>query len=227
MAIKEAIKSIPIFGTLLARTRRLFYGNKPVTNSNHYWEDRYASGGNSGVGSYSKFADFKAEVLNAFVVKHDVETVIEFGCGDGNQLALANYPNYIGLDVSKTIIAKCREKFSTYTNKTFMLSTEYDGETAELSLSLDVIYHLIENEVFEEYMLQLFTAANRYVIIYASDSDENAEYKGSHVRHRQFTKWIHENMPEWTLTKRIPNKYPYKGDYKTGSFADFYIYKKG
>jgi hypothetical protein len=44
------------------------------------------------VGSYGKFAAFKAEVLNAFVQEMRVDTVIEFGCGDGNQLTLARYP---------------------------------------------------------------------------------------------------------------------------------------
>ncbi len=62
--------------------------------SDKYWEQRYAVGGNSGVGSYGKFANFKAEVINKFVREHKIKSVIEFGCGDGNQLKLANYPSY-------------------------------------------------------------------------------------------------------------------------------------
>ena len=48
-------------------------------------------------------------------------------------------------------------------------------------------------------MWALFKAANRYVIIYSSDSDENAGYEETHVRHRKFTKWIQENMSDWKL----------------------------
>ena len=55
-------------------------------------EKRYSAGGNSGAGSYSQLAEFKAQVLNRFVATHDVKHIIEFGSGDGNQLALAEYP---------------------------------------------------------------------------------------------------------------------------------------
>ena len=230
MTVKEQIKRIPVLGNWLRQIYWRIKGNptkpKHFPGSSKYWEDRYASGGNSGVGSYDKFAEFKAEILNAFVAKHDVLDVIEFGCGDGNQLAIANYSRYIGLDVSETVIALCKEKFSSDTSKTFKLMRDYDGEKADLSLSLDVIYHLVENEAFEDYMRVLFKAANRYVIIYASDSDENEGYRGTHVRHRKFTKWIQENVSDWKAINHIPNRYPYRGDYKTGSFADFYVFEK-
>ena len=72
-----------VLGTplLFARFRR-FEG------SARYWDDRYARGGSSGDGSAGKFAAFKAEVLNGFVERHGVQSVIEFGSGDGGQLSL-------------------------------------------------------------------------------------------------------------------------------------------
>src|SRR5689334_14993422 len=76
-----------------------------------YWADRYQAGGNSGVGSYGVLADFKAATLNDFVAANNVGSVIEFGCGDGNQLSLANYPRYLGLDVAKGAIELCRTRF--------------------------------------------------------------------------------------------------------------------
>src|SRR5690625_7083258 len=72
------------------------------THSQEYWEQRYASGVHSGAGSYKKFAQFKADTLNRFVSEHGIRTVTEFGCGDGNQLLLAQYPQYLGIDVSPT-----------------------------------------------------------------------------------------------------------------------------
>ena len=153
-------------------------------------------------------------------------TVIEFGCGDGSQLEIAKYPRYIGLDVSETVIDSCKEKFSSDMSKTFKLMREYDGEIADLSLSLDVIYHLVEDEVFEDYMRVLFQAARRYVIIYSSDFDNKEGYAGTHVLHRKFTKWVQENVSDWMLLDHIANRYPYKGDYRTGSSADFYMYEK-
>jgi hypothetical protein len=199
---------------------------KPFQGSKNYWEKRYSAGGNSGVGSYGQFAEFKAEVINNFVAKCGLRSVIEFGCGDGNQLTLAKYPTYLGFDVSKTSVLKCQKLFSGNGSKFFRLMADYRGEKADVSLSLDVIYHLVEDDIFENYMMTLFNSSNKYVIIYASDSNNNLEQKDEHVRHRKFTVWIKKNIPQWRLIEHIPNKYPYKGDYKKGSFSDFFIYTK-
>jgi hypothetical protein len=104
--------------------------------------------------------------------------------------------------------------------------SDYPREKAELALSLDVIYHLVEDKVFEHYMQTLFEASNRYVIIYSSNLDDNRGYEGTHIRHRKFTRWIRENLQGWQLVKHLPNRYPYRGDYRKGSFAEFFIYEK-
>jgi len=82
-----------------------------------YWESRYKKGGTSGAGSYAQFAEFKAEVLNEFVQANAVRSVIEFGCGDGNQLTLAHYPRYVGVDVSPAAVEKCRALFQADATK--------------------------------------------------------------------------------------------------------------
>lgn len=181
----------------------------------------------SGAGSYNNLAKFKAEILNEFVREHKVQSVLEFGCGDGNQLSLAEYPSYIGLDVSKTILENTKNKFSSDKTKKFYLVEDFiqsNFPQVELSLSLDVIYHLVEDEVFDEYMKNLFASSCKFIGIYASNKEENY---ASHVRHRKFTSWIEKNAKEWKLYKFIPNKYPFdeKNPNHT-SFADFYFYKK-
>ncbi len=194
--------------------------------SRDYWERRYAAGGNSGAGSYDKLAEFKAEVLNEFVSDSGIRRVIEFGCGDGNQLALATYPEYLGFDVSETAIEQCRQRFADDKTRAFGLMQDYAGETADLALSLDVIYHLVEDSVYEDYMRVLFAAAERYVIVYSSDSDENSRLQSPHVRHRRFSAWVDRDCPGWRLLRRVPNRYPQKGLLGPGSFADFYIYER-
>jgi len=69
---------------------------RTFTSSEDYWEQRYAEGGDSGVGSYGKFREFQASFLNDFVARNGIRTVIELGCGDGSQLELAEYPTYTG-----------------------------------------------------------------------------------------------------------------------------------
>lgn len=192
-----------------------------------YWADRYAAGGNSGPGSYGELATFKAAVLNRFVRDQAVTSVIEFGCGDGNQLALAHYPSYTGVDVSVLAVQACRDRFKDDGSKQFLLASDDDGRQADLALSLDVVFHLIEDRVFDGYMRRLFAAGRRYVIIYSSDQDEPVEPGAPHVRHRRFSGWVDREMAtQWKLLERIPNAFPYNGDYKTTSFCDFFIYGK-
>ncbi len=193
--------------------------------SEKYWEQRYTVGGNSGVGSYGKFANFKAEVINKFVRDHKIQSVIEFGCGDGSQLKLANYPSYLGFDISKTAIDLCKETFKADLSKSFKLIDEYEDERADLTLSLDVLFHLIEDEVFEIYMKKLFNSSDKYVIIYSSNTDKNDTSEAPHVKHRHFTMWVEQRFHKCKLIEHIPNRYPYKGNYLEGSFADFYIYQ--
>lgn len=231
MILKEQIKEIPVLGKIGIQLYSKIFEIRSIPiffpGSRKYWEDRYATGGNSGAGSYNKLAVFKAEVINQFVSDHDVQSVIEFGCGDGNQLRLAEYPSYTGFDVSETAIDICRRKFSSCADKIFRRMSEYKGEMADLTLSLDVIYHLVEDEIFHDYMKALFRSAKRYVIIYSSNTDQNAICQCAHVKHREFTRWVDEHAPDWSMIRHIPNKYPYRGEFKTGSFADFYIFENG
>jgi SAM-dependent methyltransferase len=192
--------------------------------SDEYWNSRYQAGGHSGCGSYNHLASFKAEVINNFVATRKIETVIEFGCGDGNQLALADYPSYVGYDVSAVAVQLCRDRFSGDSKKRFDLMAAYDGHKADLSLSLDVIFHLVEDHVFNDYMKHLFDSSTQHVVIYSSNTNMNYDEQPKHVRHRQFTVWIDTNRPAWKLRKVIPNRYSYNGDYSTTSFSDFFFF---
>ena len=212
---------------------RLFIKVKQILfpGSAEYWDQRYASGGSSGQGSYGKLAEFKAEVINNFVRERGVVSVIEFGCGDGNQLALADYPRYVGLDVSKRAVAICAEHFAGDSGKNFFLyePSHFDDmqeeHKADLALSLDVIYHLVEDEVYHLYLKHLFGAAGKYVIIYTSDKDERGGFFERHVRHRNITRDIAERFPGWTLSQKIKNKYPEGEGSGEASFTDFFIYE--
>jgi hypothetical protein len=149
-SIIDFIRRIPIPGNLArevywtlateSREHQKFPGSKA------YWEQRYLQGGDSGVGSYRLFAEFKAQFLNEFVAEKRISSIIEFGCGDGNQLKLAKYPSYLGFDVSPTAVAKCKDIFGLDETKSFHLVSEFNGQKAELALSLDVIYHLVEDD---------------------------------------------------------------------------------
>lgn len=227
--IHDFLKKAPYFWRLAPR-----FADKEdakFVSTHQYWEDRYAAGGTSGSGSAGVLAQFKAKIINDFVQDRRIQTLIEFGCGDGNQLALSHYENYLGLDISISAIRQCIGKFSADKTKKFCL---YDPEcfldngddfVANASLSLDVIYHLIEDDVFKSYMEHLFRSAEFYVIIYSSNFERAVSAR--HVMHRKFTPYIAEHFPDWKLLKQIKNPHPAKSDEdKFGSFSEFYIYER-
>jgi hypothetical protein len=207
--------------------RKLF--NRPkenFVNSAKYWDNRYKNG-NSGAGSYGRLAEFKAEILNEFVKSNNISEVVEFGCGDGNQLLLANYPEYTGLDISPSAVAICRKLFQEDPSKRFYVYPSSDTQKAMLCISLDVIYHLVEDSVYEDYMNNLFTTASKFVVIYSSNYTDDYAAGAAHVRHRCFVDWVTENAPYFNLSKIIKNRYPYdENNPDNTSLADFYIFEK-
>lgn len=199
--------------------------------SQAYWDRRYQAGGTSGDGSYSNLARFKANYINQFVAHHGIEAIVELGCGDGNQLTLADYPSYTGVDVSPAALERCSALFQGDDTKDFATTVPSD-RMFDLSMSLDVIYHLIEDEVFEKYMHDLFALSRRFVLIYASDCEQDEFARAHpgvapapHVRHRRFSDWIERNATGWRLLERTPNAYPFdpKRPQET-SFADFHVF---
>ena len=183
-----------------------------------FWEDNYKLGGTSGEGSYGRSAEFKARVINKFLATSRVRTAIEFGCGDGHQLSLIGYENYTGYDTSPTAVQMCRDKFKGDESKEFRLISEYDGRRADLTLSLDVIYHIIEDEVFDMYMRRLFHAANKYVIVYAVDEEIHPEDRQAIMYHRKFSRWVEDNASKFERVDYVAND--------CGYMTNFYIYGK-
>jgi len=211
---------------VLFRIASLFR-EKNFPGSAPYWEARYGAGGTSGDGSYGRLAAFKAEIINEFVSRHNIASVIEFGCGDGSQLSLMHYPKYVGLDVSGEAVRMCASRFAKDQSKSFLLyagDAFYDRSrilTADAALSLDVIYHLVEDEVFARYMGHLFGAATKFVIIYSTNvSREECDY----MLHREFTRWVADNAPSWSLIGQVQSRFPGSGPGQ--SDAAFYMFAR-
>jgi len=192
-------------------------------DSSAYWEKRYAKGGNSGAGSFGHLAQYKADIINSTISEYEVDKVLELGCGDGRQLELLKINRYTGYDVSSTAIKLCNEKFSGNDHYSFLNDLSGLPCDFELVMSIDVIYHLIEDSVFDEYMDTIFKYSSNLVLIYSSDFASASEI---HVRHRQFTSTIASKFPHWELIKKMENPHPYLGDNKMGSLANFYLYQK-
>jgi hypothetical protein len=194
-------------------------------NSSAYWQRRYQRGETSGAGSYGRFAAYKAEVLNGFVEAHGVRKVAELGCGDGNQLKQFKFAQYLGVDVSAAAVDKCRIMYRDDPTRRFLVHTGADAIEAirqfgpELMISLDVIFHLVEDRVFEAHIASLFDVSSRYVIVYSTNFDKR--YDSLHQVDRRFTDYVEKTIGGWRLVDVLAN--PHKG---AETQSDFYIYEK-
>lgn len=194
MTVKELIRPLPAVRQLSLLRQWIGFRGSAL-----YWEQNYARGGTSGPGSYNAAAEAKAAFLNDFARTRGVKSVIEFGCDDGHQLSLAEYPGYIDLDVSRCAIGLCQRLFTSDRRRASSCMTEPASRTvAAFSPRICHLtrrhFHLIEDAAFDTYMTRLFAAGRNFVIIYAT----NREIPGTapHVRHRHFTPWAEEHAHE-------------------------------
>ena len=141
---------------------------------------------------------------------------MDFGCGDCNQLKYIDLENvdYSGIDVSKHLIDKLKLDFEEHD---FHTHEEIDDiSNKKLTMSIDVIYHLVNDNIYHEYMVNLFNKSNNYVLVYSTDINDKGN--GSHVKHRKFTDFVRDNHKDFELIEIIKNE--------TELNVDFYLFKK-
>ncbi|MGL5415415.1 MAG: class I SAM-dependent methyltransferase [Clostridium sp.] len=174
-------------------------------NYKEYWESIYTSGGISGAGSYGEIAKYKSEIINTFSIEKNIQTVIEFGCGDGNQLGLMDYATYIGFDISKTAIDICKRKFSNDPSKIFYeynpLEFESQKYSSQLVVCIDVLYHIIDELDFIKTIKHIFECSDRFVIIHTKLTTKESQEIPS-IKDRNIFKYLNE-IPDFKISNII------------------------
>jgi hypothetical protein len=114
----------------------------------------------------------------------------------------------------------CETVFAHDPTKTFHTLPLPWPVAADLVLSLDVIYHLVEDDVFEQHMADVFTSALHWVILYTTDSDSiDPDFKpAAHVKHRPVTSYVQTVFPQWEIREVLLNPAPHMGG------CDFYMF---
>lgn len=165
-----------------------------------YWERRYRDGRTSGAGSEGDEGAYKAAYLSKFIADHDVNTIVDWGCGDGQVLELVDLHGayYRGMDISPTIVDRMTVKFPLLDFSVPTRKGRHVGKPFDLALSFDVLFHFPDEIDYADYLGQLFDSAEKYVMIYSTN------YAGGrtsrHVFRREFTPDIAERFPDWELT---------------------------
>jgi len=183
------------------------------------WNNRYQNGGNSGAGSYNELYIFKRDIINDIINKNSIKSIIDFGCGDGNQIKEINTKNYIGIDIAETSIDICKMKYSNDSTKKFYTYNEIDNMNlqSDLTMSLDVLYHILEEERYVTYLKNLFSCSSKYALIYSNNYNGHMD---GHMYPKKFTDDIESMFPSWQLIEKINQKCP------NISSSDFYLYEK-
>jgi SAM-dependent methyltransferase len=191
-------------------------------DSKKYWEERYKNGGTSGAGSRNRLAVFKVRTINEFIKKNGVKSVIDLGSGDGFIASGINVGVYTGFDVSESAVEHCNKLFESDMTKIF--TSKWVDIKAELVLSLDIIFHLVEDDIYLEYLERLFRSAEKFVIIYSSNCVSTG--MSDHYKDREFLYDVDEMFKEWELQAIIENPYKFKNDPEQESNSDFYIFRR-
>ena len=119
---------------------------------------------------------FKAKVSNHLIKENEIKTIIEWGCGNGNQLKYVNYPDYIGFDIGEIAVSHFKKIFKKDRSKALNHTVDYTNQTADFILLLNVIFHLIEDHIYIDYINGLFDSSQQYVIISSSNTAMQLEH---------------------------------------------------
>jgi SAM-dependent methyltransferase len=169
-----------------------------VFDAASYWDHRYRKGRTSGAGSEGSAAAAKAAYVNALIARESIRSVVDWGCGDGTVLDLL-HPGieYVGLDVSPHVIQRHRRERLSRGHFLLLRRGAHPIVLGELGLSLDVVFHLVDDRDYEEHLANLFGAASRFVLVHSADYDGG--HTTRHVRWRHWTGDVRLRFPQWHL----------------------------
>lgn len=196
------------------RARRAVGRSRPF-DATQYWEERYAAGGDSGAGSAGRHYVFKRDYLNDMITRYEIRSVVDFGCGDGQQVAELAVDSYYGLDVSDAAIRRCRGSFANRPGYRFDTPDRAVLRRYDLALSLDVLYHIVDEEDYRSYLDVLFSHSN-FTLVYANYGARDCD--AHHMLYRDNSAEIAALRTRSQLLEKRPN--PHKTDFGFSLFRN-------
>ena len=129
-----------------------------------YWESRYACGGSSGAGSIGINREWKWQVITSFLPQ--IDQVIDVGCGDLSFWEGRCCPNYIGIDISETIINRNRKEKPEWTFFVSPAENFIHGIRSKCVFCFDLLFHIIDTHAFIKILNNICNYSTDYVFIY-------------------------------------------------------------
>lgn len=188
----------------------------------NYWENRYKNGGNSGEGSRGNHKKWKWSILDKYI--HEIDNIVDVGCGDLAFMKGIDVINYTGIDISQTMINQ---------NKTLKPKWDFICSSADVNINElkgdvvfchDMLFHILDDGVYKAILENLIEYSNNYISIYTWHSNPlnkwyKKQKKDSYQAYRDFNQYI--PMFETAGFKLIANC---KSD--VNKYGTMYIFKK-
>jgi len=137
---------------------------------NFDWDNHYKSGGKSGDPlDYAKARDWKHNIIAKYC---DIKSnsIIDIGCGDLQFWQGRKPAKYIGVDISQTIIDSHKLK---YPDRTFICASSDKtlDISADMVMCFDMLWHIIDDEVYMKTLENIKKYSKRYIVIYTWNSN--------------------------------------------------------
>ena len=129
-----------------------------------YWEQRYFTGGTSGPGSVGVEKAWKWSLIDQFVPVLD--HVLDVGCGDLSFWEGRDCVDYVGIDISKTVIEKNLKKRPTWQFINANAAKRIDGLKKEVVFCLDVLFHIMDTKMLLKILRNLCYYSTDYIFIH-------------------------------------------------------------
>ena len=134
----------------------------------------------SGGGSYGRVADEYVAFLSAFIKEHNVQSILDIGCGDFNIGAriAPQVARYHAIDVSARIIAINKKRFASLTNVDFrqVNACKEPLVNTDLVTVCQVLQHLTNAQI-EMILKNIERTGPKFALITEHQSEETRDFR--------------------------------------------------
>jgi len=127
-----------------------------------YWNTRYRSGCNSGIGSVGHYRDWFWSVITKHISPEDV---IDVGCGDLLFWEGRTCSHYIGIDISKFIIQRNRLHCPEWRFICGDAADYIEGLSAEVVFCIALLFHIEKESEYRKILENLCRYSQKWIII--------------------------------------------------------------
>ena len=158
-----------------------------------YWNTRYRTQGNSGVGSYGEEVKWKVNLVTQYAQDLNIKTLLDIGCGDfnfgRNLINRHQFVNYEAIDIADHIITRHQQtklaeqinfKVCDFSN---LPSPQLTHLKSEMSICMDVVFHLSNQRNHDNLLHNFLSSFTKVGMLCSWNKDIIKLYKGKFANH--------------------------------------------